>query len=121
MKTTESGGERGYDAGKQVKGRKRHIVVDTLGLLLAVVVHAANLQDPEGAKKVLEKLKGKFPRLQRIWADGGYTGTLVDWVMQLGGWVLDIVNRPPRSKGSWFSPVVGWSNEPSLGWDVIAA
>jgi putative transposase len=59
-----------------------------MGLLLAVVVHAANLQEKEGAKQVLEKLKGKFPRLQRRGADGGYAGQLVEWVAQLGGWVL---------------------------------
>jgi len=115
VKTTESGGERGYDAGKQVKGRKRHIVVDTLGLLLAVVVHAANLQDRDGAKKVLENLKGKFPRLQRIWADGGYTGTRVDWVMQLGGWVLDIVNRPKDQKGFMVLPR-RWVVERTFAW-----
>lgn len=115
VKTTESGGPRGYDAGKQVKGRKRHIVVDTLGLLLAVVVHAANLQDRDGAKKVLEKLKGKFPRLQRIWADGGYTGTLVDWVMQLGGWVLDIVHRPKDQQGFMVLPR-RWVVERTFAW-----
>lgn len=72
VKTTEQGGPRGYDAGKKVKGRKRHIIVDTLGLLLAVVVHAGCIQDRDGAKLVMEKLKGKFPRLSCIFADGGY-------------------------------------------------
>ena len=66
VKTTEQGGLRGYDAGKQINGRKRHIVVDTIGLLLAVVVHAANIQDRDGAKRVFSKLKGKFPRLKLI-------------------------------------------------------
>ena len=61
------GGPRGYDAGKKVKGRKRHIVVDTIGLLLAVVVHAADIQDRDGAKLVLRKLQGRFPRLRLIW------------------------------------------------------
>ena len=60
-----------YDAGKKVKGRKRHIIVDTLGLVLLAVVHAANIQDRDGAKLVLEKIKGKFTRLRLIWADGG--------------------------------------------------
>ena len=99
VKTTEQGGERGYDAGKKVNGRKRHIIVDTLGLLLAVVVHAASIQDRDGAKKVMKKLKGKFPRLQCIFADGGYAGTLVEWVEKFGGWLLDIVKRPANQKG----------------------
>lgn len=115
VKTTEQGGPRGYDAGKKIKGRKRHIVVDTLGLLLAVVVHAANLQDREGAKQVLEKLKGKFPRLQRIWADGGYAGQLVEWVAQLGGWVLDIVNRPKDQQGFMVLPR-RWVVERTFAW-----
>lgn len=70
-KTTEIASERGYDAGKKVKGRKRHLLVDPLGLLLIVVVHAACIQDREGAKCVLEHLPGHFTRLARIWADGG--------------------------------------------------
>lgn len=74
IKTTEQGGSRGYDGGKKVNGRKRHIIVDTIGLLLAVVVHAASIQDRDGAKLVIGKLKGKFPRLKLIWADGGYSG-----------------------------------------------
>ena len=79
-------------------GRKRHIVVDTMGLLLAVVVHAANVQDRDGAKLVLQKLTGRFQRLRLIWADGGYAGQLIEWVHQLGGWVLEIVKRPDESK-----------------------
>ena len=72
VKTTARGGVKGYDAGKQVKGRKRHLVVDTLGLLLAVVVHSAALQDRTGAKLVLAALAaGGFPRLRLLWADGG--------------------------------------------------
>src|SRR4051812_7852421 len=71
-------GPRGYDAGKKIQGRKRHILVDTLGLLLICVVHAAHVQDRDGAKLVLEKVGERFPRLQRIWADGAYAGQLVD-------------------------------------------
>ncbi len=70
VKTTEMGGPRGYDAGKRIKGRKRHILVDTLGLLLALVVHSAGIQDPAGAKLVLAKIVGWFPRLRLIWTDG---------------------------------------------------
>jgi putative transposase len=69
-----------------------------MGLLLAVVVHAANVQDRDGAKLVLPKLVGRFPRLRLIWADGGYAGQLIPWVDQLGGWLLEIVKRPDQSK-----------------------
>jgi putative transposase len=81
-----------------VTGRKRHIVVDTMGLLLAVVVHPANVQDRDGAKLVLQKLTGRYPRLQLIWADGGYAGQLIAWVHELGGWLLEIVKRPDESR-----------------------
>ena len=74
-------------------------MVDTLGLIIALVVHAASLQDRDGAKLVLARLNGKsrgrrlFPRLKRIWADGGYAGQLIDWVKHLGRWTLEIVKR----------------------------
>ena len=83
VKTTEKGA-RGYDAGKKVSGRKRHIVVDTTGLLLAVVVHAANIQDRDGARVVLAKLLGRFPGLQLIWADAAYGGRLAAWARATG-------------------------------------
>ena len=69
-----------------------------MGLLLAVTVHAANVQDRDGAKLVLQKLSGRFPRLQLIWADGGYAGQLIAWVHELGGWLLEIVKRPDESR-----------------------
>ena len=78
-------------------GRKRHIIVDTIGLLLAVVVHPADIQDRDGAKLVINKLLGRFPRLRLIWADAGYAGQLVDWVMSVSGWALEIVRRPRDS------------------------
>ena len=104
MKTTEKG-LRGYDAGKKVTGRKLHIVVDTpvpstgpaMGLLLPVVVHAANIQDRDGAKLVLVKLWGRSPRLLIIWADAGYAGRLVSWAEATGGWLLSVVKRKPDS------------------------
>ena len=77
-----------------MKGRKRHIVVDTQGLLLAVAVHPANIQDRDGAKLVLQRLLGRFPRLERIWADGAYAGKLVQWAQRCGGWQLELVRRP---------------------------
>ncbi len=71
VKTTEMGGPRGYDAGKKVKGRKRHLLVDTLGLVLFVLVHPADIQDRDGARLLFEKIRAGFPRLRLIWADGG--------------------------------------------------
>ncbi|GHO49709.1 IS5 family transposase [Ktedonospora formicarum] len=99
VKTTEIASERGYDAGKKVKGRKRHILVDTLGLLLIVVVHAASIQDRDGAKLVLEQIPERFPRLAHIWADGGYAGQLVSWVKECCQRVLEIVKRSDKQKG----------------------
>jgi putative transposase len=105
----------GYDAGKKVKGRKRHLVVDTLGLILAVVVHGAQIQDRDGAKLVIEKLKGLYPRLTLIWADGGYAGQLVQWVADFGGWLLEIVRRSDDTKGFQVLPK-RWIVERTLAW-----
>ncbi len=116
VKTTEVGGECGYDAGKKVKGRKRHIVVDTLGHLLEVVVHAANIQDRDGAKLVLEKLsQATKEALKKIWADGAYTGQLIDWVHQHLDAVLDIVQRDPNQKGFQVLPR-RWVVERTFAW-----
>ena len=97
VKTTEKGGPRGFDAGKKINGRKRHIVVDTIGLIIAVVVHSAGIQERDGAKLVLLRVLGRFPRLQLIWADGGYAGKLVDWVRDICHWTLQIVKRSNAS------------------------
>jgi putative transposase len=98
-----------------VKGRKRHIVVDTMGLLLAVVVHAADIQDRDGAKLVLTKLLGRFPRLRLIWADGAYAGQLVDWASTLGGWLIEVVKRAMHSQGFEVLPR-RWVVERTLAW-----
>jgi putative transposase len=108
-------GARGYDAGKKINGRKRHIVVDTLGLVLAVVVHAANIQDRDGAKLVLALLKGRFSRLKLIWADGGYAGQLIEWTRQLGRWVLEIVKRSDDMTGFVVLPK-RWIVERTFSW-----
>lgn len=79
VKTTEQGGVRGYDGGKKVVGRKRHILVDTLGLIIAVVVHSAAIQDRDGARELF-KACPELTRMELIWADGGYAGKLVAWV-----------------------------------------
>ncbi|MDA0837132.1 MAG: IS5 family transposase [Planctomycetota bacterium] len=115
VKTTEVGGERGYDAGKKVTGRKRHILVDTLGLLLEVVVHPANIQDRDGAKLVFNKALGRFDRFQRIWADGGYAGQLVNWVKEKSMWVLDIVRRSEDQRRFEVLPR-RWVVERTFGW-----
>ena len=86
-----------------------------MGLLLAVVVHAANIQDRDGAKLVLVKLLGRFPRLRLIWADAGYAGRLVDWVWDTGGWLLEVVRRNPDSHRFEVLPR-RWVVERTLGW-----
>jgi putative transposase len=100
VKTTEQGGPRGYDAGKKITGRKRHLVVDTLGLLIAVVVHPANIQDQDGAKEVLRKAQARFPRLAKVWADSAYARNhLPAWTVAACGFALDIVKRAAGSVG----------------------
>jgi len=90
-------------------------VVDTLGLIIALVVHPANLQDRDGAKLVLAKLVGWLPRLKLIWADGGYAGQLIGWVKDLGGWLLQIVKRCDDVKGFVILPK-RWIVERTFGW-----
>jgi putative transposase len=114
VKTTEGGGIRGYDAGKKIQGRKRHLVVDTLGMLLAVVVHSAAIQDRDGAKLVLAKLQGRFPRLKLIWADGAY-GAVVGWSKAVCGWVLEPVRKPEGLRTFQVLPR-RWVVERTFGW-----
>jgi putative transposase len=97
VKVSNHGGVRGYDAGKKIMGRKRHLLVDTLGLILAVVVHPANIQDRDGARLVLQKLTAAFGWLRLIWVDGGYAGDpLCRWLKALlprRGLRLEVVKR----------------------------
>jgi putative transposase len=86
-------GARGYDAGKKIKGRKRHIAVDSQGNLLTVVVHAASLQDRVAARAVLLRLFRQVRTIQAVIADGGYTGKLIEWTKQMFGWRMEIVQR----------------------------
>ena len=98
VKCTAVPGERGYDAGKKVNGRKRHILVDTLGLLLAVVVTAASVQDRDGARLLLSRLPGGCKKLRKIWVDGGYAGRLLEWVTDHFRFSLAVVLRPKETR-----------------------
>jgi putative transposase len=96
----ESAHPSGYDAHKNVKGRKRHLLVDTLGLPLSIYVSPADVQDRAGARLLLAGLKPFVPRLKKIWADGAYAGEkLADWLEEQGGWGLEIVERDREAKG----------------------
>jgi putative transposase len=86
-----------------------------MGLLLAVVVHAANVQDRDGAKLLLTKAKGCFPRLKLIWADGAYAGQLIDWVVTTCQWILEIVKRSDKALGFHVLPR-RWIVERTFGW-----
>ena len=118
VKTTDRGGDHGFDSAKKVNGRKRHILVDTLGLLLAVVVTAANVQDRDGAKQLLGILRHWYTRLRLIGADGAYAGVLETWVT----WLrrsrkvrLEIVKRSDTAKGFIVLPK-RWIVERTFGW-----
>ena len=116
VKTTEVGGERGYDAGKRVKGRKRHMLVDTNGNILTVKVLPADIQDRDGAKQLLEHIPLMLRlRLQKIWADSAYKGKLIDWCIEHLQIVLEIVSRPPGEKGFVLLPR-RWVVERSFAW-----
>jgi putative transposase len=116
VKTTEVGGIKGFDAGKKVKGRKRHILVDTLGLLVAVVVHSAGIQDYDGARLVFERAKGSCPRLRLIWGDSVYARRgLPAWVSAECGWTLEVVKRSDNVKGFVVQPK-RWTVERTFAW-----
>jgi putative transposase len=118
VKTPDQAGERGYDAGKKIKGRKRHLAVDTMGLVLALVITGAAVQDRDGAKTLIGALVALFGRLQIIWADGGYLGALVRWVKQLrpfGKLHLEIVRRGDQARGFKVLPK-RWVIERTFGW-----
>jgi putative transposase len=119
VKTTDVGGERGYDGGKKINGRKRHLIVDTLGLLLAVVVHPADWQDQDGAVLVFQALaliRTKFRRLRVIFADSAYGRSgLPGWVQTHFGWLLQTVLRPVGLKGFQVLPK-RWIVERTFAW-----
>jgi putative transposase len=123
VKTVEGGAERSFDAGKKVTGRKRHLLVDTLGLVLVVLVTSASVQDREGARQLLQLWLESGPqaqavswgRLQKIWADGGYRGTLIPWIKQHCGWTLQVVEKLKGQVG--FAPLPKrWVIERTFAW-----
>ena len=115
VKTTEAGGSRGYDAAKRVMGRKRHIAVDTQGLLLGVVVHAASVQDADGAGGLLGRIKPLYCWLRAVFADGAYNRVAALLACFLLGFVLIVVSRPSGTKGFAVLPR-RWSVERTPGW-----
>lgn len=142
VKTTEAGGARGYDAGKCIKGCKRHFLNDTNGLLVAAVIHAADIQDRDGAPLVLASVHKTHPWLRHVFVDGGYAGPKLETALaQIGTWTLEIIKRSDTAKGFKLLPrrwvverTVAWINrnrrlakdfeasiESALAWVMIAS
>jgi transposase len=119
VKTSEGGEQIGYDAGKRIRGRKRHLLVDTLGLVLRVVVHSASVQDRAGARRVLTGVGDRFPLLGLVWVDGGYVNSidagLVDWARQRENLQIVAVPRNADVKGFQVLPR-RWVVERTFGW-----
>jgi putative transposase len=101
VKTTGAGGIRGYDGAKKLSGRKRHLLVDTQGLVLRAVVHTAALQDRAAVPLLLAGAPERFPRLGHLWVDQGYTGTGRAWIERELGWTVEVVQHPPKPRGEW--------------------
>ena len=116
VKTTESGGIRGYDAGKKIKGRKRHIIVDTLGLMVGLMVHSADIQDRDGAPDLLKSIRHRWPWLLHVFADGGYAGDkLKRRLKKVGRWTMEIIKRTDKAKGFEVLPR-RWVVERTFAW-----
>lgn len=116
VKTTESGGPRGFDAGKKIKGRKRHIITDTQGLLVGAVVHTADIQDRDGAPDVFASIRHNFPWLRHVFADGGYAGDKLRTALaKIGTWTLEIIKRSDAAKGFKLLPR-RWVVERTIAW-----
>jgi transposase len=116
VKTTESGGPRGYDAAKRIKGRKRHIVTDTGGLLVGAEVHPADIQDRDGAVLIIEAIHQLFPWLRHLFADSAYNGpNLREALVKFGDWTLEIVKRAADAAGFQLLPR-RWVVERTLAW-----
>jgi transposase len=116
VKTDENGGIRGYDAGKKVKGRKRHIITDTTSLLIGAVIHAADIQDRDGAPELLKSIRYSFPWLRHIFADGGYAGQKLKTALaKMGDWTIEIIKRSDRAEGFELLPR-RWVVERTFAW-----
>lgn len=116
IRTAEGGEERGYDAGKKISGRKRHIAVDTLGMILVIVVHSAGWQDQHGAEWVMDKLAEQFRRLKVVFGDSAYGRSgLPQWVNETFGWVLQTILRPVHVTGFVVLPK-RWIVERTFAW-----
>jgi len=115
VKTTEMGGPRGYDAGKKVKGRKRHILVDVLGLVLVILVLAANIQDRDGGRIALAAMHGAYPSVTKVWADGAYAGALVQHARDELSVEVEIVMTPSGARTFQVLPR-RWVVERTFGW-----
>ena len=116
VKTTESGGPQGYDAAKKIKGRKRHVVTDTTGLLVGAVVHPADIQDRDGAGLVIAAVHNLFPWLRHLFADSAYAGDkLRNRLAEFGYWTIELVKRPVAAAGFQLLPR-RWVVERTLAW-----
>jgi putative transposase len=115
VETTEMGGEKGFNPYKQVKGRKRNVMTDTLGLILFVVVCAASIADSDGAEYIFHETKGRFPRLRTVLVDQGYKSWLVEFAKRWFGIIVDIVQRPPEQREFVVQPQ-RWKIERTFGW-----
>jgi transposase len=121
VKSSEGGPDRGFDMGKKTPGRKRHLITDTLGLLLVVMVTSASVQDRPGGRKILARLAAAFPTIALVWADGGYANridnTLLTWAKSKLGLLLEIVKRSDDATGFQVRPR-RWVIERTFGWLV---
>jgi transposase len=116
VKTTESGGPKGYDAGKKIDGRKRHILTDTLGLLVGAIIHTADIQDRDGAPEVLASIRTRFPWLRHVFADGAYAGEKLQTAMEgQGEWTFEIIKRSDTAIGFELLPR-RWVVERTFAW-----
>jgi transposase len=116
VKTTESGGPRGYAAEKMIKGRKRHILTDTIGLPVGMIVHPADIQNRYGAPALLASVRSRFPGLRHVFADGGYAGDKLKGALaKLGNWTIEIVRRSDIARGFVLLPR-RWVIERTLAW-----